>query len=379
MKFHAPVSGDKSLLLPLAFGHFVPWFTIRGMDFPLSAEDAALFDFIPEIEDWRHWNDSRAGYKRTHHHMPEIGRYDSRDPEVIEWQIKTALEYGVQGFIINWYGRYSVENVITLHWLRGLKKWNDEHPNQLFYYFISFDAQAQWPSEGKKPVTLKEDYEYIRDHLITDAYLLRDDRPVFSVFPYGDNCAEVRETLDAVFSNSGADLLWSGTPRNKGENGCYAWVQPDVETIDLKSPYVWSDPDNIGEGYLRNIYMEANAKDSSCEYVMHGVWPGFNNQFVAWAWSKDANSPSIRPCVLVRETSRGNTLERTWRVYLEYLEKWAANDSSARIPAPLIQLVTWNDYAETTTLEPTKDYGRTPLEICRDHLKKARGIWARKS
>lgn len=375
MKFHAPVSGDRALELPLAFGHFVPWFTIKGEDYPLPADEAELFDFMPEIEDWRHWNDSRAGYKRTHHDMPEIERYDSRDPKVIEWQIETALEYGIQGFIVNWYGRYSVENVITLHWLRGLKNWNDEHPEQPFYYFISFDSQAQWPSEGKKPVTIKEDFEYIRDHLITDAYLLRDGKPVFTVFPYGDNFAEVRETLETVFPEPGADLLWSGAPRNEGENGCYAWVAPDNDTVDHSTPYCWSDPDNVGEGHLRSIYAAANTEGSSCEYVMHGVWPGFNNQFVSWAWSKDPDNPHIRPSVLVRETSRGNTLELTWQVYIDYLEKWAQNDASAHVPAPLIQLVTWNDYAETTTVEPTKNYGRVPLEMCQKYLEKARELW----
>jgi hypothetical protein len=37
--------------------------------------------------------------------------------------------------------------------------------------------------------------------------------------------------------------------------------------------------------------------------------------------------------------------------------------------------VTWNDYAETTTLEPTRDYGTAPLELCRQRLLEARSIW----
>jgi len=374
MKFHVPVNGDKPLELPLMLGHFVPWFTLKGADYPLSDEDRKDFDFMPEMEDHRHWDDCRAGYLRTHHHMPEIGRYDSRNPEVIQWQIRTALEYGVSGFIVNWYGRYSCENVITKHWLRGLEKWNRENPDNPFIYFFSFDAQAQWATEGKTPVTLKEDFEYIRDRLISPAYLRRDGRPIFSVFPYGDNCAEIRNVLDEVFPD-GADLLWSGAPRGCGEDACYAWVQPDEETIDLSNPYCWTDPNNVGEEHLRTIYREANTPDSQCNYVMHGVWPGFNNQFVSWAWSKDPNHPNIRPCVLVRETTRGNTLELTWQVYIDYLEKWAKGEQDAGIPAPLIQIVTWNDYAETTTVEPTKDYGRCPLEQCRKYIERSRKLW----
>ena len=374
MKFHAPVSGDEALELPLMFGHFVPWFTIRGSDYPLPDEDRKPLDFIPNIEDFRHWNDSRSGYRRTHHHVPAIGLYDSRNPEVIEWQIRTALEFGLSGFIVNWYGKHSVENVITLHWLRGLKKWNDAHPNQPFHYFISFDSQAQWPSEGKKPVSMEEDFVYIRDHLIRDAYLRRNGRPVFSVFPYENNCAQWRKTLDTVFGPGNADLIWRASS-GEGANGGYAWVQPDEETVDLSKPCCWSQPDNAGDGFLRAFFQNANQSSIKPEYLMTGVWPGFNNQFVSWAWSANPNAPHIRPCVICRETTKGNTLELTWQAYMDYLAKRARGDADISIPAPLIQLVTWNDFAETTTLEPTRDYGTAPLEYCRERLAEARRIW----
>jgi hypothetical protein len=375
MKFHAPVSGDRPLDLPLVFGHFVPWYTIRGNDFPLPAEERALIAFMPLIEDYRHWNDSRAGYLRTHHHVPAIGLYDSRDPGVIEWQIRTALEYGVSGFIINWYGKYSVENVITIHWLRGLARWNAAHPDRPFHYFFSVDSQAQMASEGKKPVSSEEDFAYIRDHLLTDAYLRRDGRPVFMVFPYEDNAPQWRKALDSVFGAGRADLIWSGSPRGGGENACYAWVRPDDGTIDFNNPYVWNQPDSAGDGFLRRFFRDANAEGSGVEYIMAGVWPGFNDQLVSWAWNPSPDNPNIRPRVICRETTRGNTLELTWKAYLDYLALGRDGETSARIPAPLIQLVTWNDYAETTTLEPTRDYGSAPLEMCRKFLAEARKIF----
>jgi hypothetical protein len=376
MKFHAPVSGNKSLDLPLVFGHFLPWFTIRGGDYPIGVEDRRPLKSLPVIDDYRHWCDPRSGYKRTHYHMPEVGQYDSRDPKIIEWQIRTALEFGVSGFIINWYGKQSAENIITLHWLRGLQRWNREHPDRPFYYFISFDWQAQWPSEGKTCVTREEDFAYIRDYLITDAYLRRDGNPVFSVFPRHekDSSSDWRQTLDVVFGPRKADLIWRGFP-GEGEDAAYAWVQPDDETIDLGNPHCWSQPDSVGEKFLAKFYDTANAAKPGVGYLMHGAWPGFNNQFVSWAWSPDPTSAYIRPCVLCRETTRGNTLDLTWRVYLDYLARWANGDPAARIPAPLIQLVTWNDYAETTTVEPTRDYGTAPLQVCRARLAQARKLW----
>ncbi|MFH0878663.1 MAG: hypothetical protein V2A34_03025, partial [Lentisphaerota bacterium] len=60
MKFHAHIRGDGALDLPLMFGHFLPWFTLRGKDFPLPPEDLAPLAHIPAVEDFRHWNDARS-------------------------------------------------------------------------------------------------------------------------------------------------------------------------------------------------------------------------------------------------------------------------------------------------------------------------------
>ncbi|HMP74990.1 MAG TPA: hypothetical protein PKE12_01720 [Kiritimatiellia bacterium] len=374
MHFHTQLPAARPLEWPIALGHFLPWYTLRGDAYPLVPEDAAPLGGTPHIEDMRHWNDSRAGYRRTHLHLPRIGVYDSRDPAVIEWQIQTALRHGVSGFILNWYGIHSVENVLTLHWLRGLERWNRAHPEQPFVYCLSHDMQAQWPTEGKCPATLEEDFIYIRDHLVRDAYLRRDGRPLFTIFPYGDERETYRAVLDRVFGATGADLIWSGAPRGAGENGGYAWVKPDADTVQPGEPYCWSDPDNCGAQELRSFCDAANRAPSSEFYLMHGVWPEFNNTLVAWAWSKDPTHPHIRPSVICRETRSGSTLDRTWDVYLDYLRRQRKGDPTARVPAPLVQLVTWNDYAETTTLEPSQEYGEAPLERCRARLDEARAI-----
>ena len=374
MKFHRSADPQHPLELPVLLGHFVPWFTLEGGAFPLPRAWAEDLDFQPELEDLRHWCDRRAGYRRTHLHWPEGGIYDSRDPRIIEWQIRAALQHGVQGFIVNWYGKNSAENLIMLHWLQGLNAWNAAHPDQPFHYFISFDSQAQWPSEGKKPVSMEEDFQYIKKHLLTGAYLCRDGRPVFSVFPYENNCAQWRKAVDAVFGADGADLIWINGASGQGENAVYPWVRPDDAALG-QGLYAWTDPDNAGEEFLRSVYAGANQAGGKTDYLMGGVWPGFDDQLVSWAWNSTPENPKVRPRVICRETSRGNTLDLTWKVLLDYLQQWAQGKVS--VPCPLIQIVTWNDYAEATTVEPTRDYGVGPLEQCRKYLQQARQIWAR--
>lgn len=376
MNFHRAGSLQSPLDLPVLLGHFVPWYALDAAAYPFPDEWAKDIDYRPPVENMRHWCDARAGYRRTHLHWPEIGVYDSRQPQAIEWQIRAALEHGVQGFIVNWYGKNSVENLITLHWLKGLNDWNAAHPGQPFCYFISFDSQAQWPSEGKRPVTMEEDFRYIKDHLITDAYLCRDGRPIFSVFPYEDNCAQWRRAMNSVFGAEGADLIWmNGTPR-QGETAAFPWVRPDDAALSHEGFYPWKDPDNAGDDFLRSFYERCNEAQGRLDYIMGGVWPGFDDQLVSWAWNATPENPSVRPRVICRETSRGNTLELTWKALLDYLRQWADGNPQAAIPCPLIQIVTWNDYAEASTVEPTKDYGCKPLEICQANLQTARRIWA---
>ena len=374
MKFHPWRDPGAALAWPIVLGHFLPWYTVKGSDFPLDEADAVSMDWQPQVEDMRHWCDPRAEYRRTHLEIPEIGVYDSRNPEVIEWQIRMAVLHGVSGFIVNWYGRHSVENVITLHWLRGLEAWNRAHPETPFVYILSYDMQAQWPSEGKRPVSLEEDLAYIRRHLLRDAYLCRDGRPLIMVFPYGDARREFRSAVDRVFERPGADVIWSGAPSGPNCDACYAWVRPDASTIREEGPCTWTDPDNCGEQDLRLFYDEANRAGDGGRYIVHGAWPGFDSSLVAWAWIPDPQSGRVRPRIICRETSAGSTLDRTWGVYLDYLSRIRAGDPLAQLPAPIVQLVTWNDYAETTNLEPTLDRGRQPLERCLRFIERARSI-----
>ena len=372
MKFHTEWSGREGLELPLVLAHFVPWYTIRGEEFRLREVDLAGMTAIPEIENKRHWVDGRDVYRRSHLHLPVGGIYDSRDANVISRQIETALNYGIDGFIVNWHGTNSVENVITLHWLKGLEKWNRANPDRPFCYFLSLDSQAQWATEGRVPVTMEEDFRYLKEHLIREAYLRHEDRPIFSVFAYENNCDQWRAAMDLVFGAEQVDLIWINSAPGKGENAVYPWVRPGEESVD--SNHRWLNPDDAGDGFLKAFYANTNAGVNRPEYIMGGVWPGFDDQLVTWAW-KDSKDYTVemRPRVICRETSRGSTMALTWQAYLDYLKQWKSGVMP--VEAPLVQVVTWNDYAEATTVEPSVDFGEKPLVLCAQYKKQARALY----
>ncbi|MCB2156568.1 hypothetical protein KQI84_16955 [bacterium] len=378
MQFSAPLLMGEALPLPLLFGHFLPWYTLEPEDFDLADALDVPVPIMPPIGRLRHWQDARSGYRRTHLHQPMIGRYDSRSRDTIFWQIRMALEHGFTGFIINWYGQNSVENVLTLHFLAGVEEWNASHPDEPFLYFLCIDSQAQVATEDKTPVTLQEDMEYIRRFLIRSAYLHRNGRPIIAAFPYENNARHWVETAERVFGADGVDLIWMNQCTCSGESAVYPWIHPDRSAVS-DSLYAWTDPDSAGIEFLHEMLHDANTaacEERGPEYVMGGIWPGFDDQLVRWAWDPRGDDAPVRPRVMCRETTEGNTLERTCEAMLQYLRAHLSGEPDAALPLPLIQAVTWNDYAEASTIEPTLDYGMQPLQTCADFIQKAREIVA---
>lgn len=348
---------------PLILGHFLPWFTrdSQAKDYSLSTGlDKGIL--VPDMEPWRHWRDNRSVYKRTHLYQPLWGEYDSRDKDLIRTQISIAVKYGLDGFIVNLYGKNSVENYIGLFFLECLEEYNAANPEKPFLFCISFDAQAQWNTEGKTPVTIEDDFEYLKNTWMrSPAYITREGQPVMLVFPYERGCMEYRRAADEVFGQNILDIVWGGVGAG-GQTAAYPWVRPDKE----ESNGLWLNPDESGKNYLTEFYKNCN-KDESLKYIIGGVWPGFNDQLVRWAWNGKSDE-SLRPRVICRESTEGSTLELTWSAAIEYLTACSRKDESAKLEMPAIQLITWNDWAEATNIEPDKDFGFKALEICKMNI-----------
>lgn len=363
------LGADRKLRLPIALGHFLPWYTLRGADYPLPEDQLSTISHPATIEDGRHWSDPRAAYRRTHRHMPEIGRYDSRDPATLRWQFECMNEAGLSGMMINWNGQNSVENTITLAVLDEFERWDDERPQSALSYCFSIDSQAQLPTEGKIPVSLIDDVAYIKENLLRPGYLCRDDRPVFSCFPYEDNLPVWIDAFDRVFGEGRYDFLWMNSPQNKGETGCFLWVEPNEASTDYDSIYPWRDPEDIGDHRAQRRYADWSEPRYGYGYSMAGVWPGFDDSLVAWAWKPPRLHDRVRPRIMARHNSQGSCYKQLWETYL------AALADPGVIPLPIVQIVTWNDWAEATEIEPSVDHGREALRVTRNYIELARTRW----
>ncbi|MBN2641893.1 MAG: hypothetical protein JXR78_09580, partial [Victivallales bacterium] len=222
-----------------------------------------------------------------------------------------------------------------------------------FLYIISFDSQAQWATEGKTPVSIEEDFEYLLSTWMSDAWIRRDDRPVMLIFAYDKEYSFYDNA-----SNGRFDIVWPSYISDSNHHAAYAWVNPDK----IEPDGLWFDNDSSGSKYLNRFYKSCN-DNKNLEYIIGGVWPGFNDTLVRWVWNDGIENHTARPRIICEETSSGNTLEQTWQEAVNYIKNQVAADGM--LPMPIIQIVTWNDWAETTQVEPDCETGFKKLKICK--------------
>jgi len=344
---------------PLVMGHFLPWYVGASPEAFRSKHDEAA----PSLEPFRHWRDRRSEYGRTHLRQPLWGEYDSRDPEIIRKQIETAKAYGLDGFIVNLYGRNSAESLIARALLEGIESYNESNEGDPFLYCVSFDAQAQWPTEGKRPVSIVEDFRHLRDEWMGGFHLRCDGKRPLLIFPYDKPCKEYRKAADEVFDEGAVDIVWQGSG-GEGQDASYAWVAPDENGPDGH----WREPDSCGERSLEALYAAA-AADPNVKYLVGGVWPGFNDQLVRWAWNGTPGDHRLRPRVICQDSTKGNALDLTWDVTADYIMRSRTGADNASKPMPIVQIVTWNDWAEDTSVEPDMRSGFKDLETCRRRIR----------
>lgn len=138
----------------------------------------------------------KARPKFEGHRQPRIplwGYLDEADPQVQEKKIRTALEYGVNTFIFDWYwydDRPFLEDVLNKGFLqagnnRKMKFYLMWANHVMTSYLDAADpdkSKVYWP----EPVT-PEIFDRIADHLIEDYFKLPnyykiDGKPVFSIY-----------------------------------------------------------------------------------------------------------------------------------------------------------------------------------------------------
>lgn len=305
------------------------------------------------------------------------------DPEVVEKWIQTALEYGVNTFVYDWYWYMDqpfLEGALDDGFLkaRSCEKmdfyvmWaNHDVPRNYWNCYRYGDDKSQLFSGDVTP----EQFETICDRVI-EKYFWRknyakiDGKPIFMIY-----------SLDDFMESFGGDLhaaaeaieAFRGKCRNAGYPGLYIQCS------------IWTN------GYLNERYrmkckeiVEALGIDSFASYNMGGTDVDYQKFCSAavdlWdCWDKLLSTADVFPTVSIgwddtpRFPAKGEAdvchVNRTPDLFRETLQK-AKDYADCHPEQPkFIYINAWNEWVEDSYLLPDKINGFAYLEAVRDVIK----------
>lgn len=273
------------------------------------------------------------------HFTPLTGPYDSRDDALLEYQVMLMKLSGIHGVIVDWYGMEDFWDYGTLN----------ASTNKLFtyiqqagmYFAICYEDRTvkNMLDNGHLPKGSGLEHgqnvmTYLKDTWFqTPNYLKYNDQPVLLVFgnpPYFTR-TEWATLLEGV--TPAPLLITEDDPHPPTAPFSYPWPPMGLSLGGELTPAAL-------HGYLTAFYHKAE----SWEYLVAGAFPGFHD---IYAEAGVGNSYGYL------DAQNGDTFRSTLQAAL------AADPD-------VIQLITWNDYGEGTTLEPTEEYGYQYLEILQE-------------
>ncbi len=242
---------------------------------------------------------------------PNIG-VDERDPQVVQRQVQYALSIGVTGFLIDWYGKSNQSNQATLN-VRDAA----ENTNGSFQFALMLD-QGAIDHHSPTSSTIAQLQYAQSNYFGSAAYYRVHGRPVVLVFGTDSlhiNWNQVAASLPSsplfIFENTGGYS-------HSQSGGAYSWISPHSDD------HPNSDPMSLN--YLSNFY--ASAQHHSSAFSLGSFFKGFDDSIAPWGSDR-----------LIKQNC-GFTIYATAQL---------AHD------VDMIQIPTWNDYQEGTSIEDGVD------------------------
>jgi hypothetical protein len=251
-------------------------------------------------------------------HM-DIG-YTSSDPNQVKRQVTDAMSRGISGFIEDWYGQNNSMPNATAFAL----KTEAESRNGGFQFAIMEDGGALNKCNATSGCDLTGqmiiDLTYAYNNFETSpAYMTINGRPAvfffdpdrFGALDWARVTANVPGNPVLIFQNSGGFT-------HAQSGGSISWVM-----INTSNANDWS------QSYLDGFYTAGKANPQG--HAFGATYKGFNDTLASWSANRIVNQ----------------NCGQTWLSTFSEIGKYY----SAATQLESLQLVTWNDYEESTEIE----------------------------
>jgi hypothetical protein len=256
---------------------------------------------------------------------PLIGVYDSGSRAVMRYHLATMKAAGVSAVTLIWYGEGSTTDSRVPMFLDEAEKL-DMRVAIMYEEKINFPGYRHPKDRDEMLRNATKDMQYIiTKYGNHPAYLKRNGLPVIAQF----NATGADEIGPHKLTPDEFSDIFATLPTK------VAYIRQNMQEIYhplLKGAYVWWAQDDWPKKFAEKcVKLRSEGK---LEFFMTTVCPGFDDTGV-WGWG---NGP---------RKSRGYGLD---------ILKWTEDQALVGDPE-LVQLVTWNDFNESTCFEPTVQHG----------------------
>jgi len=304
----------------LVLAHYMPWYESQPQS-PRYGWHWTMNHFDPtEISGTRR--------QAASHYYPLIGCYDSNDKDVLEYHVLLMKLAGIDGVIIDWYGKDNYLDYALNH--RNTQAMIDCVTRLGLRFAIIYEDQTV-PKLIKGGVIAKADaIQHAHELLLFVAqnwfkqpnYVRVEQRPLFLVF--GPQYFQ-DDDWKTIFADIEPQPMYFTLQRPRGPAvGGFSWPLPAGAAAE-------------SEAKLQAFYQRA--KD--WRFSIPAAYPRFHDIYAdagvhdSWGRIEDRD---------------GETYRHTLRMALDAHPK-------------VVQLVTWNDWGEGTQIEPSVEFGYRDLEL----------------
>ncbi len=338
--------------------------------------------FWPEgMGEWQSVKNSVSKYPGdTWPRKPLWGYVNEADPYVMEMQINAAVEHGVNVFIYDWYWfdeRPFLENCLNDGFLKA--KNNDKM--KFYLMWANHDANGLWnkvisdtPAGSEviwKGAVDADTFDVICDRLISKYfckpnYYRIDGKPVFMIYDLENllkglggpenTRAKLEEfkqkCVDAGLGGLHLQLTQWGE-RVLNLSGVDGGTKPDSEI----APYLGFDS-LTNYQFVHYINIDRDYAEIAAEVPAY--WEKWTEKYpipyfphISVGWDNNPRFHGFRPGIV--KNAAPEEIEKALRMAKEFVD-------THELPTPLITVNSWNEWTETSYLEPDDLYGYGYLE-----------------
>ena len=311
---------------------------------------------------------------------PLMGYYDEENPEVCDWEIKWAVEHGINCFIHCWYRKPdNVGKPVTVNDLRCGHGLHEALFNAKFKNFIKFaimyEASPRWGGTDEKDMLENLMPFWMETYFKRDNYLIIDNKPVLLV--YNQNrlaeCFESVESQKKTFDACREYAIMCGFD-GLIIAGCNPYTDKDTHIDFMKRGYDFRFGYNAGYNSPYDFYPdEDDIIEKQCENFLGNLEVG-NTSFIP--------TPSCFQDPTPRFSERWNNLGYNFREWsnIWYLspEKYRClikrmKEITETLPEnawgrKIMMIDNWNEWDEGHFVAPSHKFGFKYLQALREEL-----------